>query len=111
MRVYERRNIMAVIHLTDADFEEKVLKAEGPVLVDFWATWCGPCKMQGPIIEELAEALPDAKIGKLDVDDAGAIAERYNIMSIPTIVVFKDGEVVKKAVGLQQLDQLKEMLA
>ncbi len=101
---------MAVKHFDDANFEAEVLKAEGKVLVDFWATWCGPCKMQGPIIEELAEAHPDAQIGKLDVDDAPDTAEKYNIMSIPTIAVFENGEIVAKAVGVQQKEQLEELL-
>ena len=101
---------MAALHFTDANFENEVLKAEGPVLVDFWATWCGPCKMQGPIVEELSDEMPNVKIGKVEVDDNPNVAENYNIMSIPTIMVFKNGEVAAKAVGVQQKDQLKALL-
>ena len=101
---------MAVKHVDDTNFEAEVLQASGKVLVDFWATWCGPCKMQGPIIEELAEAHPDAQVAKLDVDEGPDTAEKFNIMSIPTIVVFENGEVVSKAVGVQQKEQLEEML-
>ncbi|MBQ5430290.1 MAG: thioredoxin [Lachnospiraceae bacterium] len=102
---------MAAIKFTEANFEEEVLKADRPVLVDLWASWCGPCKMQGPIVEQLADEVSEYKIGKLDVDENPEIAEKYNVMSIPTLLVFSKGEVVAKAVGVTQKDQLLEMLA
>ena len=97
---------MAVTVLTSDNFEQEVLKADKPVLVDFWATWCGPCQKQGPVVEALAEAHDDIKVCKLDVDEVGDIAEKYNIMSIPTIYAFKNGEVVNKSVGLASQEQL-----
>ena len=97
---------MAVTVLTSDNFEQEVLKADKPVLVDFWATWCGPCQKQGPVVEALAEAHDDIKECKLAVDEEGDIAEKYNIMSIPTIYAFKNGEVVNKSVGLASQEQL-----
>lgn len=97
---------MALIHLTDDNFEEEVLKSDKPVLVDFFATWCGPCQKQGPIVEELANEMSDVKVCKLDVDEAGTIAEKYSIMSIPTVIVFKNGEPSAKNVGLLDKDGL-----
>lgn len=104
---------MAVIHLNESNFDEEVLNFKGTVLVDFWATWCGPCQMQGPIIEELEESYegrPDVKICKLDVDKAMPIAQRYKVVSIPTIMVFVNGEIKDKKMGLTQLDYLEDML-
>ena len=80
--------------------EAEGLKSDKPVLVDFWATWCGPCQKQGPIVESFAEEQSDIKVCKLDVDEASDIAEKFNIMSIPTVIAFKNGEVINKAVGL-----------
>lgn len=101
---------MAAIILNEANFEEEVLKSSQPVLVDFWATWCGPCQKQGPIVEQLAEELSDVKVAKLDVDEAGNIAGQYNIMSIPTVMVFKNGQVSAKAVGLQSKEALLDLI-
>jgi thioredoxin 1 len=94
-------NIMAnVIHLSDSTFQSEVLEAEGLVLVDFWAPWCGPCKMIGPVIEELGvEYRGRVKICKLDVDEHNETAGNYRIMSIPTMVLFKDGKEVNRLVG------------
>jgi len=90
-----------VIELTDADFDETIHKSDVPVLVDFWAPWCGPCKMMAPIIEEVAkEYKGKAKIGKLNTDDARDSAMEFGISAIPTIILFKDGQVQKKWVGL-----------
>ncbi|MBO6215809.1 MAG: thioredoxin [Lachnospiraceae bacterium] len=101
---------MAAITLTEENFEAEVLQSDKPVLVDFWATWCGPCQKQGPIVEDLADELTDVKVGKLDVDEAGAIAEKFSIMSIPTVIVFKNGEPVAKNIGLATKESLLELL-
>jgi len=86
--------------VTDATFEQDVLKAEGPVLVDFWAPWCGPCRMVGPIIDEIAQEHGDKVcIGKLNVDENPGVASKFGIMSIPTIMLFKDGQPDKKIIG------------
>ena len=96
---------------TDQNFEAEVLKSDKPVLVDFWAAWCGPCQMMGPIIDELAQEMKAKyKIGKLNVDENRETASKYGIMSIPTIIVFKGGKKVKQLVGAQSKEGLKEEL-
>ena len=101
---------MGVIHLTKENFQKEVLEAEVPVLVDFWATWCGPCQMVGPIVEELAGEVTDAKICKVDVDDQPELARKYHVMSIPTFLVFRNGEVAKRYMGAMPKEQLMELL-
>jgi len=103
---------MAEIVLTEANFNDEVLKSDVPVLVDFWAPWCGPCKIMGPIIEEVAKELEGkpVKIGKMNVDDNAETPSKYGIMSIPTIVLFKDGEPVDQMVGVQAKEKLIEKL-
>jgi thioredoxin 1 len=101
---------MAVVHLTQDTFEEEVLKSEIPVLVDFWAQWCGPCKMLSPVIDEIAEEVSDVKICKVDIDDQMALAKKYFVMSIPTIIVFKDGKPVRRHVGTLPKEDILEML-
>lgn len=97
---------------TDDNFEEEVLKSDVPVLVDFFAQWCGPCKMMAPAIDELAtEYAGKWKIGKCDIDENPELAQKYGIQSIPTVLFFKNGEVVDKAMGFQAKDALKEKLA
>ncbi|MBN1943916.1 MAG: thioredoxin [Phycisphaerae bacterium] len=96
------------LELTDGNFEEEVVRAETPALVDFWAEWCMPCKMQGPTIEELAaEYKGTLKVGKVDTDSNREISMRFGISAIPTLILFKNGEVIKKFVGLQQKSDLK----
>ncbi|MFA6435782.1 MAG: thioredoxin [Candidatus Gracilibacteria bacterium] len=95
----------------DNNFDQEVLKSQLPVLVDFWATWCGPCQMQGPIVEKLAtEFEGKVKIGKMDVDQANKTASQFRIMSIPTMIVFKNGQPVTQKVGFQSEANLREML-
>jgi len=99
------------IVFTDANFESEVIKSDKPVLVDFWAPWCGPCQMMGPIIEELAKAVEGKyKVGKINVDENGETSQKYGIMSIPAIKIFKDGKVVKEFVGVQSAETLKNEL-
>ena len=93
---------------TAENFEQEVLKSDKPVLVDFWATWCGPCRRQAPIIEELAEE--GYAVGKLDVDQEMELAQKYQVMSIPTLIVFKNGEEAARGVGLTPKEKLKELL-
>lgn len=100
-----------VINVSDFDFEEVVLKSNVPVLVDFYAVWCGPCKMQAPILNELADELVGKiKVCKINVDESEKIAIRYGIMSIPTLLVFNKGEVVEKKVGLTNKAELSAMI-
>ncbi len=99
------------IEITKDNFEEVVLKNELPVLVDFWATWCGPCKMIGPIIEELSDELEGKVVfGKLNVDKQPELAMQFQVMSIPTLLLFKNGEIVNKKIGFMPKEKLVEML-
>jgi thioredoxin 1 len=101
---------MSAKHLTTGEFEQEVINSDIPVLVDFWAPWCGPCKMLLPTIEELAGELTDVKVVKVNVDEEGALAERYRIMTIPSLLVFKNGQVVTKSVGAKPKAEILQML-
>ena len=99
------------LEFTDANFATEVLKSDKPVLVDFWAPWCGPCKMVGPIVEKLAAELgATVKIGKLNVDDNPATAQEYGVMSIPTMLIFKGGKVAGSTMGFQAEPKLREFI-
>ncbi len=103
---------MAEFIVTDGNFDAEVMKATQPVLVDFWAVWCGPCQVQGPIIDELAKELEGkVKVGKMDVDANPTVPQNFNIMSIPTLMIFHKGTVVKQFVGVQSKETLKAELA
>ena len=100
---------MSLVHLTEKNFDQEVLKADLPVLVDFWAEWCGPCRMIGPIIEEIAnEYSGKLKVAKLNVDEGQDLAMKYGVMSIPTLMVFKKGKIADHFVGAMSKNQLVE---
>lgn len=101
---------MSILHITEENFDELVLRSEKPVLLDFWATWCGPCRMVAPIVEEIAEENESIAVGKIDVDESRELAIRFGISSIPTLVLMKDGEAVATVVGFRpKADLLKAL--
>jgi thioredoxin 1 len=101
---------MAVIHLTEANFEQEVLKSDKPVLVDFWAPWCGPCKMLSPIVDEISEEINDVKICKVNTDEADTIALKYRVMSIPTLMLLKNGEAVATSIGAKPKSEVLDFI-
>lgn len=102
---------MAVISVTTDSFEQEVLKAEQTVMVDFWAVWCGPCKMLSPIVDQIAEEHPEIKVCKVNIDEEPSLAIDYKVMSIPTLLVFKNGEKVNMSIGVQSKSDIEAMLA
>ena len=101
---------MSAIKITKENFDSEVLQSTKPVLLDFWADWCTPCKMLSPIIDELAEDHPEMKVGKVNVDEEKELAEQFKIMSIPTLLVFRSGDIVKRSTGLRTKAEVLEML-
>ena len=101
---------MSVLHITKENFENEVLKSDRPVLLDFWASWCGPCRMVSPIIDEIAEETTDKKVCKINLHEQPGLAQAFGVMSIPTLVVMKDGEVVGQSVGVKSKEAILHML-
>lgn len=101
---------MAVVTATQDNFEAEVLSSDKTVLVDFWASWCGPCKMLSPVVDQIAEERTDIKVCKLNVDEQQDIAVKYKVMSIPTLIVFKDGAEVARSVGVKPKEEILAML-
>lgn len=101
---------MSVLTVTKENFEDEILKSEKTVLLDFWASWCGPCRMVSPIVDEIALEHPEYKVGKVNVDEQPELAASFNVMSIPSLFVLKDGKVVNSSVGAKPKTQILEML-
>lgn len=101
---------MAVMQITSKNFQEEVMNAKKPVLIDFYADWCGPCRMVGPIMEEIAEERSDVKVGKINIDEQPELAMRFGVMSIPTLMVVKDGQVVNQAMGARPKARILSLL-
>ena len=97
---------MSAIHINKNNFQSEVINSDKPVLLDFWAPWCGPCRMVGPVLEEIAEEHSDIKVGKINVDEEQALAIKFGVSSIPTLILFKDGQIDKRLVGLRTKEQL-----
>ncbi|WP_315306561.1 thioredoxin [Pseudoramibacter alactolyticus] len=102
---------MSVVTLTKDNFESEVLQSDKPVLVDFWASWCGPCKMVSPLVDEIAEEHDEVKVGKINVDEESELAQQFQIMSIPTLLVFKDGEIAQRQVGAVPKEKIVALFA
>lgn len=101
---------MAALHITKENFENEVLKSDKPVLLDFWAAWCGPCQMLLPIVEGLAGEVTDAKICKVNVDEQPELAAKFNVMTIPTLIVIKDGKIAATSVGVKPKSEILKLL-
>lgn len=101
---------MATVEITSENFDSEVASAQGKVLVDFWASWCGPCRMLSPIVDQVAGERTDVKVGKVNVDEQPKLAEKFQIMSIPTLLVFENGKVTNQSVGLVPKEQVEALL-
>ena len=101
---------MSAINISKANFHSEILSSDRPVLLDFWAPWCGPCRMVSPIVDEIASERADIKVGKINVDEQPELAAQFSVMSIPTLVVMKNGKVTNRAVGAQSKEQILSML-
>ena len=101
---------MSAVNINLNNFSQEVLNSDKPVLLDFWAPWCGPCRMVVPMVEQIAEERPDIKVGKIDIDEQFELANEFGIMSIPTLLVMKDGKIVKKATGARPKQAILELL-
>ncbi len=101
---------MSVVKITKDNFVQEVLQADIPVLIDFWASWCNPCRVFSPVVDEIAEEIPGVKVGKVNVDEEPELAREFDVMSIPMLVLFRDGQVVGTSVGVQSKEDIVQML-
>ena len=102
--------MMSAVTITNENFQNEVMHADKPVLLDFWAPWCGPCRMVSPVVEEIAAERPDIKVGKVNVDEQPELASAFQVMSIPTLVVIRNGKIVNQSVGVRPKQQILAML-
>ena len=102
---------MSALVLTKENFQKEVMESDKPVLVDFWAPWCGPCRMVSPIVDEIADEIDYAKVGKVNVDEQSELAAQYGVMSIPTLIVFKNGRIAQQAVGARDKNGIRALLS
>ena len=100
---------MSTIKITKNNFADEVINSEKPVLLDFWAAWCGPCRMVAPVLDEIASERSDLKVGKINVDEENELAEKFGVMSIPTLVAIKDGKIVRQAVGVRPKERILDL--
>ena len=102
---------MSIVNLTTENFQTEVMEARVPVLIDFWASWCGPCKMMSPVVDEIAEEMGvNAKVCKVNIDEQSELAGKFNVMSIPTFIVIEDGKEIGRTIGVQDKEEIKKML-
>ena len=102
---------MSTLVLTKENFQKEVMESDKPVLVDFWAPWCGPCRMVSPLVDEIADEIDYAKVGKVNVDEQSELAAQYGVMSIPTLIVFKNGRIAQQAVGARDKNGIRALLS
>jgi len=102
---------MSVINITKDNFNKEVVKSEKPVLIDFWASWCGPCKMLSPVVDEIAKEVSNVKIGKVNVEEQQELATMFEVMSIPMLVFIKDGKIIKQSIGLTSKEKIASMIS
>lgn len=101
---------MSIITITEENFDQEVLQSEKPVLVDFWASWCGPCRMLSPVVDRVADNQSEVKVGKINVDEQPDLAQQFRVMTIPTLILFKNGQPVKQSVGVQTEAAIMNMI-